>query len=122
MLPPSTSVEEDAFVAGLLTADAERLADAVREAVEARRLGLAARLVGLLDAELDDDPVIARARRAAALVVHGQLAPEDVSWSALDEALRDAHRHRVDRAQERQRRAARGDERRVGRVRTPRRR
>lgn len=108
--------DEDAFVAQWRDgSDVDALIEVVGEAVDARRLMLAARLAGLLPDDVDD-PAVERARRAAKLVLVPGLDPHDVSWSAFEEAARELHVSRVARAKLRQRRAADGDDRRVGRL------
>ena len=72
MLPERSSEAEDAFLdEWRASEDTEGLIAAITAAVEGRRPQLAARLVGLLDAHTDvpDDEAIARARRAAALLM-----------------------------------------------------
>lgn len=115
-LPPRDDAAEDAFVDRWRSADDDAaLVDVLRAAVAARRVRLAGRLAQLLPDDVDD-PAVGRARRAAALVLHDRLDPADVSWSALEEALAELHRERIDRAKLRQRRRAAGDDRRIGRL------
>lgn len=104
MLPPLDPREEDAIVAAWAGVDdPDGLSVAITEALAARRMRLAARLVGLLDPSADEDPDVTRARRAAALLlVEGgsQAAAREqdleVCWSA-------AHRRLVLRGRRRQR-------------------
>lgn len=80
MLPGRTQAEEDAYVSELGLADPDTLAEAVREALRARRPQLAARLVVML-VQGGDDEEIERARKAAALLL---LGPEPTQ-AQLDE-------------------------------------
>lgn len=66
-LPPPDA--EDAFIAGLLDAGDDHLHTVVQAAIGARRLQLAARVVGLLDDPDDDNPDVQRAQRVARLVL-----------------------------------------------------
>ena len=73
MLPERTTEAEDTYLAQMLHADSEQVQEAISEALLERRPHLAARLVGLLkDEELDmmDSQEIARARRAARMLLH----------------------------------------------------
>jgi DNA-binding transcriptional ArsR family regulator len=108
-LPPSDPAAEDAFVSVFRDgrADEDALTEVIGACLDARRLRLAARLVGLIEGE-DDDPVLQRARRAAALVVHEGLDAGDVSWSALDEALDELRAARMVRSKGRMRRFLNG--------------
>ncbi len=108
LLPDRDSVSEEAFVARWRDhgADEASLVEACRAAVEARRWMLAARLVSLLPERDDDDPELARARRAAKLVVLDRLRPEDVSWSAITQLWAGRNRQRrMQRSRERWRKA-----------------
>lgn len=105
VLPSRDATAEDAWVrAWTEVEDTERLRVAVDTALSAGRPQLAARLVGLLPDD-DADPALARARKAAAFLIHDGLGPEDVSWSALDEAWRDVRKRRMARIRARMRRA-----------------
>lgn len=116
-LPERSHEAEDAFVARFRDGQDEAgLEEAIAAAVEARRPLLAARLVGLLDDEAG--PELERACRAAALVLHQGLGPEDVSWSALDDALRELRDRRMARTRARWERARSGRD--DGMTRTPR--
>ena len=73
-LPGRDPADEDAFVDRWRCAEApdqDDLLDVVIAAVEAKRPGLAARLVGLLelDPEAPTHPAVARAQRAAAMLL-----------------------------------------------------
>jgi len=88
VLPDRTDAAEEAFVARWRggvpdEASLDALIEACRQAVEARRWMLAARLVTLIPEGEGEDPELTRARQAARLVVVHKLQPEDVSWSAL---------------------------------------
>ncbi len=63
MLPERSHEAEEAFVLSLQGADAPDLREAAMAAIDAGRIQLAARLVGLI--EDDGDPDLERARRAA---------------------------------------------------------
>jgi hypothetical protein len=104
------AADEDAFVSQFCVegADHELLLGAITACVEARRMRLAVRLVGLVDEDEGDDPVLARVRQAAAFMVHAGLRPEDQSWSELDEALAELRARRMVRARDRARRLASG--------------
>lgn len=67
-------------------------------------MSLAGRLVGLLEDDDVDDPDVAKARRAMGLLLHQGQRPEDVSWSALDDALHELRRARMHRIRRRMRR------------------
>ncbi|MCB9664531.1 MAG: hypothetical protein H6732_10470 [Alphaproteobacteria bacterium] len=116
LLPPRTSEAEDAFVAGWADGIAEGDLPAVIDAaLAAGRVALAARLVGLVEGD-EDDEAWARARRAAQLVLHRQLGPEDVSWSELQDAWREVRRRRMRRARLRQRAVIASSDGRIGRL------
>lgn len=117
MLPPPGQAAEDAFVAELSEADdTDRLVEAITAAMEARRPRLAARLVNLLDEQVEFEPgsPVERARQAARLVLM-QETPDDRSWSELDEAWRSLRRRRMRRIGRRQRQALTGRAERIGR-------
>lgn len=117
MLPLPDPSAEDAFVNELSEADdTDALVEAITAAMEARRPRLAARLVNLLDEQVEFEPgsPIERARQAARLVLM-QPTPDDHSWSELDEAWRHLRRSRMRRIRRRQRRSLTGRHERVGR-------
>lgn len=101
---PLEPAEEDALVA--LWAgrdDPEALAEAVGEALGQRRLRLAARLVGLLDPTEGEAPELARARRAAALLLVEGGADAAARAQDLEASWTAAHRRLVLRGRRRQR-------------------
>lgn len=115
-LPARAERDEDDFVAAWTALpDTDGLHDVIDEALQQGRVALAARLVGLLPEE-QDDPALARARRAARFVVHHRLGPEDASWSELEDAWREVRRDRMRRARLRQRAVVDGREGRIGRL------
>lgn len=117
-LPPHGDRDaEDAFVEASADADTDELVELVGLAVEARRTLLAGRLFQLLDEHIDPEPgsALDRAARAARLWLAPRHAPEDVSWSELDEAWADARRARVRRIKQRWRDQIAGREQRIGR-------
>lgn len=116
-LPGRSQAEEDAFVARFRDADDDGLMQAVVSAVEARRVSLAARLVGLLEDDVDN-PAIARARAAAELMLHPGLTAADVSWCAMDDVIREIRRSRMRAHKDRQRAVLKGTsgQRRISRV------
>lgn len=101
-LPGRSPELEDTFLRGLEGADDARLAALVREALAAGRPGLAGRLVGMLGADLDDDPAIERARRAARLLCIER--PEVVAFPELEELLEELRQRRMARSRARHRR------------------
>jgi len=117
MLPLPGQGAEDAFVAELSDADdTDRLVEAITAAMEARRPRLAARLVNLLDEQVEFEPGSRadRARRAARFVLM-QESPDDRSWSELAEAWRSLRRSRMRRIGRRQRQSLSGRTERIGR-------
>lgn len=84
-LPPPDPASEDDLVEALChAADPDALIDTIRAATAARRMRLAARLVVLLDPELDDETV-ARARRASELMLldrHDTADADPEAWRA----------------------------------------
>jgi hypothetical protein len=106
---PEDEAGEDALLSRLRDGEHHEveLLDTLIEAVRAKRLRLAARLVGLLEDE-HDAPEVARAKRAASLMLHRQQRPEDVSWSELDDALTELRERRMSRARTRMRQRASG--------------
>ena len=84
-LPSRDRQEEERYVAAWRDAmdrDSAMLIDRVTDAMDARRPMLAARLVGLLDDdEADGDPLIARARAAARLLLR---TPDRVDPALLE--------------------------------------
>jgi len=119
MLPLPSAAAEDAFVAELSESDdTDALIEAITAAMEARRPRLAARLVNLLDEQVEFEPgsPIERARQAARLVLM-QETPDDRSWSELDDAWRQLRRRRMRRIGRRQRQFLSGRPGRTGRYR-----
>lgn len=110
MLPRRTNEAEDTFVAQMGDALFSEIIDCAVLAVGEGRPVLAARLVGLLPegVDLDDQPQLARAQRAAKFVL---LAPVDrrgpviAAFEVELSAMKDRHLHR---AKQRLRRVASG--------------
>ena len=98
--------------------DADGLIELITEAMDARRPKLAARLVGLLDdhIEIEPDSALARAQAAARMFLMTKPTAEDNSWSALEEAWKEAHKARLRRIGERQRNRMKGETKRIGRL------
>jgi hypothetical protein len=123
MLPNRTSEAEDTFVAQMGGAPNTEIIDCAVLAVDAARPVLAARLVGLLppDVDFDEHPQLARAQRAAKLVL---LAPVDrrgpviAAFEVALSAMKGRHMHR---AKARLRRVAAGESKGAGPRRKPRR-
>ncbi len=112
MLPGRDPRAEDDCVARWSSdPDIDGLIDVIDEAMKARRPRLAARLVGLLDEDVDAErgSPIARARNAARMLLHhgGDDAP-DAYFSALEEAWKDSHRDRFERIKRRMRQRVAG--------------
>ncbi len=88
ILPGRDRLDEDRFVAAWRVAvddEPELLMGLVTEAVDVRRPLLAARLVGLLDDDVgSDDPLIARARSAARLLLR---TPDRVDPEILEDFM-----------------------------------
>ena len=95
-LPGRAESQEDTWIADLEDAPSEAIADAVREAITARRPRLAARLVGLLGDGADaGDPDIARALRAAEfLCLKGRDAVVEADLEEILAVLRERRRAR----------------------------
>ena len=92
-LPGRDPADEDAFVDQWRRAEApdqDDLLDVVIAAVEAKRPGLAARLVGLLepDPEAPTHPAVARAQRAAAMLLRDGGVAAVAAFAAELEVLR----------------------------------
>jgi hypothetical protein len=111
-LPSPLVDEEDAFVAALDAGDMDPIIEAIEAAMAERRPRLASRLVHLLDdqeptLEIDPSSPVARARRAASLllVVTPDSAPEqDPHWREFEEAFAEFRRRRMRRMKYRYRR------------------
>lgn len=110
-LPPPDRAAEDSFLRACEQRDdLDAIAALVGAALDARRPQLAARLVGLLDQEVEVTPgsALDRARRAARLLMLAPSEPE-LSWvEELDEAWQLARQARLVRTQARMRQ--RGEE------------
>jgi hypothetical protein len=105
-LPARTQPAEDAFVAAWLSVDdPDEIAEMVETAVQARRMQLAARLVGLLGDKAFVEPGsdLEKAQRAAALFLMNKETPEDRSWSVFEDAWGDVRRRRMKRIKARMR-------------------
>ncbi len=105
--PPPHDEDEEAFVlwwAG--RDDRDGLVEVIAQALAERRPRLAARLVALLEDEDDAGPgsPIARARRAASLLVVSSPRPDGPGWVELDEAFAEFRRRRMRRLRARYRR------------------
>ena len=106
MLPGRGVAEEDRFVSAHSDADPSRLTELVGLALDAGRVGLAARLVGLIPESAVPKPSLDRARAAARLLVlRGADAPER-AYDGLIEAWVEVRKRRIDGARQRMRRAA----------------
>ena len=111
-LPPRSRSEEDAFVASwAATEDIDSLVEIISEAIDDKRPLLAARLVGLLDEQVEiDDPEVERARDAARFVLHRGEDAADHMFRQLEEAWDEVRRNRrIWRVRVRQRAALRGE-------------
>lgn len=105
-LPPRTSDAEDAFVAAWLDVDdPDAIAEMVGVAMDARRVKLAARLVGLLGdkAYVEPGSELERAQKAAALFVMHKPTPEEQSWSDFEDAWSRVRSRRMTRIKARMR-------------------
>ena len=99
-LPDREQMAEDAWVHALYEVNADRLVEAIRETIEAGRPRLAARVVGLLtEGVADDDPLVERARKAAAFLYSSKRASEPLS--PFEDLLVDLHARRVRRFKQR---------------------
>ncbi len=119
-LPPRSHDAEDAFVAAFADRDREpdALIEAIEAAMEARRPRLAARLVGLLGDWIEIEPgsELARAQRAAHLLLFDKRRPEDLSWSELEDAWDRVRQRRMRRIKARMRASMAGSGARFGRL------
>ncbi len=105
-LPARTRDAEDAFVAEWLEVDdPDAIAEMVEIAMDARRVQLAARLVGLLGdkAYIEPGSDLERAQKAAALFVMHKPTPEDRSWSEFEDAWSVVRSRRMKRIKARMR-------------------
>ena len=109
MLPDRTIEAEDAFVRQWVeTGQTDALEAVIGEAVDAGRPRLACRLVGLLPERPGEDEAVARARRAARLLLlRGEDAPER-DFDGIVDAWLDVRRRRMDLVKARMRRMGRG--------------
>ncbi len=98
--------------------DTDGLIEAITAAMEARRPKLAARLVGLLDSHVEIEPgsPLARAQSAAQIFLMSKPTAEDNSWSAMEDAWKEARKARLRRIGMRQRDRMKGETRRIGRL------
>lgn len=100
-LPPPTTEEEDAFLeAWERSGDHDGIVGAIEAALTERRPRLASRLVQLLhdDDAGDADSPVARARRAAGLlVVTTPTVPglDEPAWTELEDAFAEFRRRRI---------------------------
>ena len=118
-LPERTEDAEDRFVLELGDRDdLDEIIERVGHAIDARRPRLAGRLFQLVDDRIDPEPgsPLDRAARAARMFLVNRSRPEDVSWSELEDAWRDARRARMRRIKQRQRDHLAGVRRRIGRL------
>lgn len=105
-LPGRGGADEDRFVVEQANADASVLRELVGRALDAGRVGLAARLVGLIPESAEPEPALERARAAARLLLlRGADAPER-AYDGLIEAWVEVRQKRIDGARDRMRRAA----------------
>ncbi len=105
-LPARTRDAEDAFVAAWISVDdPDAIAEMVEIAMDARRVQLAARLVGLLGDKAFVEPGsdLERAQKAAALFVMNAATPEEQSWSEFEDAWAAVRRRRMKRIKARMR-------------------
>lgn len=119
VLPPRSAEEEDAFVASFRDGPAhssaevdstDALIDAVTAAMNDRRPMLAARLVQLLDeqVEIPEGTALHRAARAARMLIFEGADAKPKNWSALEEAWAAARNDHYRRVKKRMRRAVEG--------------
>jgi hypothetical protein len=109
MLPDPAG--ESAWIEQIVAEGQDTITDAVAEAMDGRRPRLAARLLAYLDEDSDEPEVVARARRAASmLLLPGGSAFEAEQELELAWAL--FRRRARQRVRERLRRSIRGDYRR----------
>jgi len=118
-LPERNAAAEDAYVLAMSESDdTDQLVEAIEAAMSAQRPMLSARLVNLLGEHVEIEPgsPLARAQRAAGLVILARGTPEDRSWSELEEAWSIARKNRMHRIRHRMRERLSGKpERRLGR-------
>ena len=117
-LPGRSQHDEDAFLDAVRAEDTAMLVELCREAIEARRPRLAARLFQLVDDQIDPEPgsALDKAARTARMWLHQKKAPDENSWSALDEAWAQVRRARVRRIKQRWRDRLAGRDVRIGRL------
>jgi len=118
-LPERSHDAEDAFVAVLAASDDnDALTEAVSASMAAGRPRLAARLVGLLSDRVEVTPGsdLARAQRAAHLLLFDKQRPQDLSWSELEDAWGQVRRRRMRRIRDRMRAALSGSRASFGRL------
>lgn len=111
-LPERTELDEESFVRWWSDQDdTDGLIMQIEASMEAKRPILAARLVNLLDGLVEITPgsALHRARQAARFVIANRPSPEDQSWSALEEAWRDARKKRLKQIRERHRHRMTGE-------------
>lgn len=119
LLPARGEAAEDAFVASWLERDdTDGLVELVVLAIEERRPRLAGRLFQLLDERVTFEPgsALEQAAKAARMFLVNRSTPEDHSWSALEDAWRQARRGRVRRIKQRWRDQLAGVSRRYSRL------
>jgi hypothetical protein len=105
-LPGRGVADEDRFVGEQVDAEPGDLIELVGMALDAGRVGLAARLVGLIPDSIPAVPALERARAAARLLLlRGADAPER-AYDGLIEAWIEVRQKRIDSARRRMRRVA----------------
>ena len=117
-LPGRTPEAEDAYVSSWASNnDTDGLIEAITAAMDGRRPKLAARLVGLIEDHVEVEPgsALARAQSAARMFLMTKPTAEDNSWSALEDAWKEARKARLHRIGLRQRDRMKGKTKRIGR-------
>ena len=105
-LPPTSTSDEDGFLEGLGDAELDELVALVQAAMDARRPGLAARIVNLVpeeDVDIDSRPAIIRARRAAGLMLMAPVDKRGPVIAELEAAVAELQTRWMARARQRQR-------------------
>lgn len=98
MLPSRSPQDEAAFVAELASAPSSQVIELITEAMNARRIQLAAKMVALLDQDeqIPADTPLGRAKKAISFTM---LRPSLNQWSEADEAweffIRSRRKHRI---------------------------
>ncbi len=105
-LPPTSTADENTFLEGLGGAEVDELVALVKAAIDARRPGLAARIVNLVpeeDVDIDSRPAIVRARRAAGLMLMAPVDKRGPVIAELEAAVAELQTRWMARARRRQR-------------------